>query len=203
MKLPRPYISPSQFTLFWSDPRKYYLDYYFVRNDKPTVKMTFGTIFQLAWCDPAYDYVKALREAGYTPDYARVIRTALEHPATIKVPKRYTERKMRAKGLGLLHPALVILDGLKLEETMTVENKMGVVWNQKRCDEDVQLGFQDLVFYLKYGKAPKLALQSFNSRTGIPTVLYTRRTMAQRKALVRRINDMVTLIKAGDFNPKV
>ena len=199
MKLPLPYISQSQFWLFNNDPEEYYQQYYVARRQQPTKKMIFGSIFQEAWCDKAYNYKKKLRQAGFTPDYERVIKTALEHPNTLRLPKSQTEKRFKVQGMGLKHPILAILDGFDKANKHIIENKMGIVWNQQRVDEATQVTWYALSCYLEFGFIPRLTLQSFNSRNGQVAVIKTKRTKEDFKFLIEAINDMHDRIIAGDF----
>jgi len=198
LKLPKPYISPSQLMLFERDPMAYYEQYFVARVDEPTQKMSFGKIFQEAWCDKKYNYEKELQKHGFTSDKLRVIKTALSHPETIRMAKSKTEKTITIK-----HPKikdyklLCILDG---EDNNTiVENKMGAWWTDKTVKDSVQLTWQMLAFYVKNKKMPKMKLQSFNSNNGIPRIFEVKRTKADFEKLVARINSMITRIEAGDF----
>ena len=64
LKVPRPYVSNSQFSLFTRDPMEYYEQYFVAGIEKEGEPLTIGKIFQQAWCDKKYDYAKALEEAG-------------------------------------------------------------------------------------------------------------------------------------------
>jgi len=199
LKMPRPYVSPSQLMLFERDPMEYYQQYFVAKVDMATDKMTFGKIFQLAWCDKKYDYIKALKDAGFTSDYERVIKTALANPATIKMPKSKTETEITVKNDKMLWPMLCILDGFEPKLKTVIENKMGAWWSKKMVKESVQLTWQMMSVKMKYGFKPKLLLQSFNAKSGIPRLFVAKRTQADFDALIERVNNMVTKIQAGDF----
>ena len=198
LKLPKPYISPSQLMLFERDPMAYYEQYFVARIDAPTQKMTFGKIFQEAWCDKKYNYEKELQKHGFTSDKLRVIRTALSHPDTIKMAKSKTEKTITIKHPDIKdYKLLCILDGLDRNEI--TENKMGVWWTEKTVQESVQLTWQMMSFYIKNKKMPKLRLQSFNANNGFPRIFWAKRTKADFDNLVLRINSMITKIESGDF----
>lgn len=206
-KPPKEYISHSQWTLWKRDPLEYYRNYYIGRNDYETDPMTLGKIFQKAWCDPRYDYETEFRSLGYTHDKARVVKTALEHPALIRpVGKEWeTEYELtvkpshkRAKEFKLIYPIMGIMDGY--DGKTVLENKIGAPWNKQRVEDDTQLTWYALLIYIKYGFIPALKLQSVNSKHGIPTLYETSRTKKQLKELVEEINNMVTLLYKADFN---
>ena len=200
LKLPKPYISHSQFYLFIRDPMAYYEQYFVGRVDEPTPKMVFGKIFQEAWSDKSYDYEKALQENGFTSDKLRVIKTALAHPETIRLPKSKTEKKITIK-----HPdiedykLLSIMDGLDKEKDIIIENKMGMWWNEIIVEHSSQITWYMMSYYIKYGKMPKLFLQSFNANNGFPRIFKVKRTNLDFKMLIRGINSMITKIESGDF----
>jgi hypothetical protein len=199
LAMPVPYISPSSYTLFMQDPMAWYQQYFVARTDEATPKMTLGKIFQMAWCDPQYDFSDELKKAGFTSREERIIKTALDHPKTIKFPKDKTEIKIQVTGAGLLHPVLCIYDGLDINKKLSVENKFGASWNQQRANEAVQNTWQMLVCKLKYGFVPKQILQSFNSNNGRPAHFPVKKTAADFKELVENINSMVLRVQAGDF----
>jgi len=199
LKMPCPYVSYSQLALFERDPMEYYQQYFVARVDYATDKMTFGKIFQEAWCDPKFDYTQALTKAGFTSDYVRVIKTALSHPDTIKMPKKYTEQKILVKTNKMLWPMIANLDGFSLALELMVENKMGVWWSEKQVKESDQLTWYIMSVKLQYGLIPRAVLQSFNSKNGIPKLHVVKRSQADFDALVQRVNNMVTRIEAGDF----
>ena len=200
MKLPRPYLSYSQFYLYQNDPMEYYQQYYVCRVDEPTPKMLFGKIFQEAWCDKKYDYAKELKAAGFTANYERVIREALSHKSTVFLPKSMTEYRMLVKHPRLNYPVLSIFDGFRPSARLIVENKMGVVWTQERVDTDKQLTWYLLSCKLKLGFVPKMLLQSFNSNNGIPTQYWVKRYQFDFDKLIQDINTMVERLEAGDFD---
>lgn len=206
-KPPKEYISHSQWTLWKRDPLEYYRSYYIAKIDNETDPMTLGKVFQKAWCNPKYDYETEFKQLGYTPDKARVVRTALAHPALIKPAEGVWEteyelhvspKHKRAKEFKLLYPIMGIMDGY--DGRVVVENKIGAPWNKKRVDEDTQLTWYALIIYIKHGFIPNLILQSVNSKHGIPTIYETRRTKKQLKELVEEINNMVTMLYKADFN---
>jgi len=199
LKLPKPYISPSQFMLFNRDPMAYYEQYFVARIDEATTKMTFGKIFQKAWCDKKYNYEKALQEHGFTSDKIRVIKTALTHPETIRLSKNKTEKTIRIKHPDIIggYELLCILDGL--DDDLIIENKMGAWWTGQRVEDSVQLTWQIMSFYIKYEKMPTCLLQSFNSNNGIPRLILAKRTKQDFQNLITDINSMITRIEAGDF----
>ena len=200
IKPPRSYLSHSQFYLFKNDPEEYFRQYYVAKLDRRTKKMHKGKVFQEAWCDPKYKYGPILRKAGFTPDVERAIKTALEHPDTIRVEKRFTEVKLRAKGMGLNCTILGILDGFKKADKLLLENKFGVVWTEDRVAKEVQLTWYMLIVYIKYGFIPKTILQSFNANNGIPTLIKVKRTIADFKELIEDINSVWARIIIGDYN---
>lgn len=197
LKMPLPYISFSAWNLYINDPLGYFQQYFVGRVDKPTLKMKIGKIFQEAWCDQKYDYVAKLRELGVTGDYERVMRTALEHPHTVRIKKSQTERKYTVKGRGLKHPVQAIFDGE--QEGLIIENKYGHPWSEKMARESKQLLWYSLVHLIKRGKMPKILLQSFNSRNGIPYQYWIKHTTYEVDILVQEINNVIDKIKAGDF----
>lgn len=211
LKLPRPYISNSQLSLFTRDPMAYYEQYFVARIEEKGEPLTIGKIFQEAWCDKKYDYTKALEEAGFTSDKARAIRTALEHPATVRLPKSKTEKQFIVKGRGLDYPILAQLDGVDPKINLVVENKFGLPWTQEKVDNgmyyakdgkqyrDRQLTWYTLGYWIKYKRFPKFLLQSFNGKHGAPNKFWAKRTPADLDELVVDINNMVALIEAGDF----
>ena len=199
LQMPCPYVSYSQLALFERDPLEYYQQYFVARVDWATDKMTFGKIFQEAWCDKKYDYVKELTKAGYTSDFIRVVKTALAHPDTVSMPKSFTEKRLLVKTDKMLWPMLAILDGFRKPLKLLVENKMGVWWSQKMVDESPQLTWYMMSVYLEYGFVPKTLLQTFNSKSGIPRLFVVKRTKKDFEALIDRVNIMVTKIQAGDF----
>ncbi len=200
MKLPRPYLSHSQFWLFNHDPEEYYKQYYIARIDKPTPKMVLGKLFQEAWSDRAFNYIKALKKAGFNSDQARIFKFALEHPTTIRFPKNKTEKRLDGKGLGLKYPIMGYLDGFDKAKRHLVENKLGVVWTQDRADESTQITWYALLIYLNFKFIPKRnTLQSFNGRNGMPNLRETKRIKQDLKFLVEAINEMHDRILADDF----
>lgn len=199
LKLPLPYISHSQLWLFENDPEEYYQQYFVARVDEPTEKMIFGKIFQEAWSDPKCNWRQKLKEAGFNGDKTRVIETALAHKETVRLPKSKTEKRITVKHPDVPYPLLAILDGKDDDRVLIVENKMGQVWKQDRVNTDAQLTWYILCYKLKHGKTPKLLLQSFNARNGIPTKYWVKRTQKDFDELITRINNMVTRIEAGDF----
>jgi hypothetical protein len=211
LKMPLPYLSHSAFALFNRDPMAYYEQYYVARYQEERAPMTLGKIFQLAWCDPKYDYAEALKKAGFTSDKARAIKTALEHPATIRLPKKLTEKSITIKGRGLEYPILAQLDGLDPEANLIVENKFGVPWTQERVNNgmyrdsegvehrDRQLTWYTLVYWIKYRKYPKFLLQSFNGKHGAPNKFWVKKYSVDLDMLIHDINSMVARVTAGDF----
>ena len=205
MKLPAPYISYSQYWLYRKDPMEYYEQYYIGRVDEPTPPMILGRVFQEAWCDPKYNYTQALIDEGMAPAarYSRIIKTALEHPRTIKVAKSKTEKRLKVQGMGLKYPILGILDGFDTDRRVILENKMtNNAWDQDRADTDEQLTWYALAVRLKYGWTPKIILQAVNSKNGIPKQYQTKRYVTQMRDLIININSMVDRIAAGDFEQR-
>ena len=202
LKMPLPYLSYSAWDLYLRDPMEFYMQYFVGRVDKATDKMTLGKIFQEAWSDPKYNYIKELRDAGFTSNWARIIKTALEHPQTIRLPKRKCEKKLIVQGLGLNWPVMGIFDGDDEDARLIVENKFGAPWNQARADEAKQLTWYAMVCKIKRGYIPKQVLQSINSKTGIPSQYWTRRTNFDIDKLVGEINEMIANVEAGNFEPK-
>jgi hypothetical protein len=200
LKMPCPYVSYSQLALFERDPLEYYQQYFVARVDYATDKMNFGKIFQEAWCDPKYNYQKALQEAGFTSDYVRVIKTALSHPKTIKFPKIMTEHRITVKTDKMLWPMLAILDGFDKSKKLICENKMGIWWTDKMVKESPQITWQMMSIKIQHGFMPKEILQSFNSRTGEPRLFVAKRNKKDFDDLIIRVNNMVTKVQAGDFN---
>jgi hypothetical protein len=196
--MPLPYLSYSAWDLYNRDPMAYFQQYYVGRVDKPTLKMTLGKIFQEAWCDPKYDYIAELRRVGFTSDYERIMKTALEHPQLVRLPKKNTEKKYTVTGHGLKYPIMAIYDGEGVPPIL-VENKFGAVWNERRVRESKQLVWYSLVYLIKRGKLPKILLQSVNSKNGIPTHYWIRHTILEVDVLVSEINRVVDKIQAGDF----
>lgn len=197
--MPLPYISHSAWALFNRDPLEYFQQYFVGRVDKPTLKMSLGKIFQEAWCDPKYDYAKKLKELGVTGDYERIMRTALEHPHTVRLKKNQCEREYVVKGRGLKHPIMAVFDGEQDNAPVIIENKYGAVWSEKMARESKQLLWYSLTYLIKRGKMPKILLQSFNSRSGVPTQYWIKHTVYEVDILVTEINNVVDRIKAGDF----
>lgn len=202
LKPPRPYFSHSQFALFNRNPEEYYQQYYISPIDNATPKMTLGKIFQEAWCDPEYDYEKMLREIGYTPDYARAMRTALEHPDTVRVDKKDTEKILKAKGMGLECTLLSKMDALVGTKKLPaiIENKYGKPLTVEQVRVNDQFTWYMLTVYLKLGVIPRMRVQSFNSKNGIPTIHHITRTKDDFRALIERINSSWTRIVKNDFN---
>ena len=201
LKLPKPYISHSQFYLFERDPMAYYEQYFVARVDQATPKMIFGKIFQEAWSDPKYNYEKALRENGFTSDKLRVIKTALAHPEATRLPKNKTEKKMTIKHPGIKdYKLLAIMDGLETDKHIITENKMGVWWTERTVQESTQITWYMLSYYIKYGKMPRLRLQSYNANNGFPRVFWAKRTKKDFDYLIARLCSMISRIEAGDFN---
>lgn len=215
LQMPLPYLSNSAFNLYEKDPMEYYEQYFVARVQEESEPMTLGTIFQEAWCDKKYDYAKALEEAGFNGDKERAIKTALEHHATVKLPKKYTEKKLTVQGRGLEYPILAQFDGYRPDAILVVENKFGAPWTQERINNSVyydkegvkrrdrQLTWYILTFYIKHRKMPKFLLQSFNSKNGTPRKFWVTRTMYDLDMLIQDINNMVTRVQAGDFNKYV
>jgi hypothetical protein len=218
MKPPRRYLSHSQFALFNVDPEKYFQDYYVSKIDildddevleSTKQKINLGKIFQLAWCDPEYNYAAALIKAGYTPDFTRAIRTALEHRQTMHVPKSRTEVIMRAKGLGLDCTILSKMDGMQqtshtrrgrtTKDVLIVENKYGKTLSADQVKMNDQFTWYMLTVYIKLGVMPRMLVQSFNSCTGIPTIYDVRRNKADFKSLIERINSTWARIVKNDY----
>ena len=200
LKLPLPYISHSQFWLFENDPMEYYQQYFVCRIDEPTDKMILGKVFQEAWSDPKYPWRDKLKEAGFNGDKVRVIETALAHKEAVRLAKNKTEKRLEIEHPDVAdYKLLSIMDGLELDIHTITENKMGKWWTQKTVEESTQITWYMMSYYVKYGKMPKLRLQSYNGNNGIPRVFWAKRTKADFDALITRINNMVTRIEAGDF----
>lgn len=199
IKLPLPYLSYSAYWLYNKDPLGYYQQYFIARVEEPTEKMLLGKIFQEAWSDPAFDYEAELIKEGFTSNYARIVKTAIDHPQAVRLPKVLCEKKFQVQGRGLKYPILGIFDGFDKNMKLVVENKMGTPWRQDRVDTDEQLTWYTLICVIKFGFYPKIRLQSFNGRNGIPTIYNTKRSKAQVEALIRKINAVVERISAGDF----
>jgi len=199
LEMPCPYVSYSQLALFERDPLAYYEQYFVARVDWANEKMTFGKIFQEAWCDKKYNYEKELTKAGYTSDYVRVIKAALTNQATIKMPKIMTETKITVKTDKMLWPMLCILDGFNPKLKTVIENKMGAWWSEKMVKESAQLTWQMMSVKIDLGFKPKHLLQTFNSKSGIPRLFVVKRTKNDFNDLVERVNIMVTKVQAGDF----
>lgn len=199
VKMPLPYLSYSAFDLYQRDPLEFYQQYFVARVDRATTKMTLGKIFQEAWRSRKYNYRKALEKAGFTGNHERAIRTALEHPRTIRLPAAKTERKHTVKGHGLKYPILAIFDGDDEKAKLLVENKFGAVWSQEMADTAKQITWYALVCKIKRGYIPKIVLQSFNAKNGIPKHLWTTRYAFDLDKLVHEINSMVAKVEAGNF----
>lgn len=199
LQMPLPYISHSQLWLFEHDPEEYYQQYFVARVDEPTDKMIFGKIFQEAWSDPKCNWRQQLKDAGFNGDKTRVIETALAHKETVRLPKSKTEKRVKVKHPDVPIPLLAIFDGKDDDRTVIVENKMGLVWKKDRVESDAQLTWYILCYKLKYGRVPKLLLQCFNARNGIPTKFWVKRTQKDFDDLITRINNMITRVEAGDF----
>lgn len=197
--MPLPYLSYSAFWLFQKDPMEYYKQYFICRVDEATPQMMLGKIFQEAWSDPKYDYVAALKEAGFTSDKARIIKTALENKDTLRLPKKKCEKKYTVQGMGLAYPIMGIFDGEDLDARLQIENKFGRHWNQAMADESKQITWYALVCYIKHGYIPKQVLQSFNSNNGQPKQFWTKRYMFDLDKLVIEINKMVEKVQRGEF----
>ena len=209
--MPEPYVSNSSFSLWNKDRTAWYLQYMVAREERKGEKMTLGKIFQEAWCDKKYDYVKELKKHGFTSDKARAIKNALSHPRTIRLPKGKTEKEILVKGRGLLWPILAKLDGADTEANLIVENKWGKKWTQKRVDTgiyhdenavqrvDYQITWYILAYYLKYRKIPRFVLQSFNEKNGIPEQLWAKRYQFDLDRLILEINKMVMAVQQCKF----
>lgn len=201
LKMPLPYISYSAWALFQKSPVEYYQQYFIGRIDKPTPRMLLGKIFQEAWSDPKYDYVKELKKVGFTSDYERIIRTALNHKQTVRLPKHKCERKHIVRSRELDHPIMAVFDGEDKPIQLLVENKLGHVWTQHEADTSEQITWYVLAWKIKYRTFPKnILLQSFNGKNGLPTLLWTKRAQYDLDELTYRINQTVAKIKAGEFN---
>lgn len=206
--MPKPYISWSQFWLYQNNPLEYYQQYFVCPIDRKSQKMTLGSIFQLSWCDSKYDYTSELHKAGFTSNYSRIIKTALHHKDTLKINKCETEKKIRLtkkeiEDLKISYPILGVLDGFCKEQKLVIENKFGINWTKERVKNDKQITWYSLCVYARYGFIPQVALQSFNSRTGIPNVFRVKRNKSDLRQLVREINNMVALVRAGNFEKYV
>lgn len=200
LKMPLPYLSYSAFDLYQRDPMEFYQQYFIGRVDRATPKMILGKIFQEAWSDPKYDYVAELRKAGFTSNYERIIKTALTHPQTINLPKGKCEKKFIVKGRGLNYPIMGIFDGDDEDKELIVENKFGAVWSKSTVETHKQLTWYSLVNKIKRGYIPKVLLQSFNSKNGIPTKFLVKRSALEIDRLVQEINEMVAKVENGIFN---
>lgn len=214
LEMPLPYLSNSSFGLFQKDPMAWYKQYFVARVTEESDPMTLGAIFQDAWCDKKYDYPTRLKDAKFNSDKARAMRNSLQHSQTIRLPKSKTERTIIVKGHGLKYPIMAKFDGLDTTADLIVENKWGVVWNQKRVDDglyydqdkkqrqDRQITWYILAYLIKYKRMPKFLLQSFNGKNGIPNHFWATRTAFDLDKLVFDINSMVDRVRAGDFNAR-
>lgn len=197
--MPLPYLSFSAFDLYQRDPIEFYQQYFVCRVDRATAKMTLGKIFQEAWSDPKYDYKKALKSAGFTSNYERIVRTALEHPRTVRLPKNKCEKKYIVKGRGLAYPIMGVFDGDDVGKKTIIENKFGAVWSQDTVTKHKQITWYMLVNKIKRGYMPKFLLQSYNAKNGIPKHYWAKRYEFDLDKLVQEINTMVARVQAGDF----
>lgn len=212
LEMPISYFSQSSFGLFMRDPMAWYMQYMVGRVEKKGPALTKGKIFQIAWSDRKYDYAKELKKAGFNSDIARAMKMAVEHPQTVRLPKSKTEKTIIVKGLGLKFPILAQFDGIDEKINLIIENKFGVVWNQKRVDDGVyydsegrkqqdwQITWYILVYYIKYGRMPEFLLQSYNGKHGVPTQLWAKRTMYDLDKLVSDINYAYDRVMARNFD---
>lgn len=199
LKMPLPYLSYSAFDLYLRDPIEFYKQYYVGRVDSATPKMVLGKVFQEAWSDPKYDYAEELRKAGFTADAERAVRTALTHPQTVRLKKSKCEKEYTVQGRGLKYPIKGIFDGEDREAQLIVENKFGAPWNQYTVNKSKQLTWYILITTIKHGYTPKVLLQSFNSKNGLPTHFWVTRSVFELDKLVNDINKVVERIESADF----
>lgn len=197
------YYSYSRLWTYLRDPEEYYRKYVQGFWDPPTAKMLLGTIFSDAYSERkkaetgiAFDWREALKHPEkyyknvpegtfFTPDFERVMDTALNHPKLVRLPSFLCEQTIRVESK--ICPLLAKNDGFNPKAMLVVENKYGMPWTEDRVESDDQLTFYSYVGYLLKGEIPKIRLQSINRNNGQVVPFETKRKKAQFKPLEEKI----------------
>lgn len=185
------YLSYSQISCYLYDPMEYYRRYILGLQSEPTEPMKFGSIVHRALAESRYDWGKALRKEGFTPDYNRVLASALGQ--IDRPPIREKKIVVEHEPIDLL----AIFDGL--DDGIIEYKTCSSHWNQSRVDEDLQLSFYSLVYYKHFGKMPKIKLISINSRNGSVKQFSTKRYKKDFPELQEKIEFVYQGIKNGKW----
>lgn len=174
------FISYSEFSTFYEDPNKYYQRYIVGIQEKPNQPMVFGSIIHKMFEDKDYDYNKALKEAGFTPDYNRIADTIKKNAP--EFPQHEVKLFVDTNEYSIF----AIIDGV--EEQNLVEIKTGAAhWDQKRADESDQITMYTLAWWLKFKDIKPFKLFTISSKNGKIKELRTLRTEEQIKQFQDRL----------------
>lgn len=158
-KTPRKYLSWSSFTLFKRSPASW-VKVYIYGEKVETEAMRFGTRF-----------AEAL-EAGGGETGDRDIDFALAFLP--RYPKAEYKIEVRTRGV-VLHGRL---DGCDTKKHVVGEYKTGKTpWDQKRVDQEGQLTWYALLYFLKHGKIPSIELTWYDTENRTVKTFKTVRAM--------------------------
>jgi len=136
LKLPRGYISWTQYSTFVGSPKQYKRIYIDGEERPQSEYLSFGKKF-----------AKALEEDKSDREDIRMMKEIL--PTYKK-----KEFKIETKLHGI--PLLGYLDGWNGKSKPIGEYKTGLKWDQRKVDKHDQLLFYALLVWLKYGIVPKI-----------------------------------------------
>lgn len=165
-KAPREYLSWSQFALFQRS-QKAYRDIYIYGNNYGSEAMRWGSKFALH------------REIGIGGD------SEMEFAATFmpQYPLREHRMTARIKTSRGLCTILGIADGVDRRRNILADDKTGKTrWTQALVDKNKQLTWNAYLYYLNYGRIPKLELNWYDTGT---KKVYTFRTTRTKADFVR------------------
>lgn len=142
MTTPRPYLSASQMKLLLSS-EKSYIKHYFQGIDFKNDGIDFGR--QIADKIQEGDRsgpLKILPVKGFWPEYEFSIKD-----------KRLNNIEIYGK-----------MDLAREKENHIIEVKTGAKWTQNKVDNDIQIRFYELAWWLEHGVIPKIQLYWFGTK---------------------------------------
>ena len=141
------YISYSELALLERDKDEYYRVYIKGEEQEENEAMKVGKIIHKTIEDSRYDWLKELREMGFTAKRLIPIRKALNKLETKKMPEREVGYRAKLNDINLF----CVFDGFDKENKAICDYKTSIdgnLWNQKMVDFNKQLSFYALAWHL-------------------------------------------------------
>ena len=172
LNLPFKHLSYTQVNTYLNNPKEYMEQYILgkdwmaeIKKTNPRLwdKVTLGGIIQDAISDPRVNWIKKLRENGFTSDKERIIKTALNAHNLVKMAPAHSDKKIYVDYCGI--PLVIKPDGW--DGKTLLETKFGAPRNQERIDDDLQISTYVLGLKIHTGKMPKkIVYQVIDDKTG-------------------------------------